>query len=72
MSKFWADYDVHAFVAFKPKHWFEIHIRRTGWTEYELSTQENWSSIHKNDEIVDYMDKVGFVVKFIHAGITLI
>ena len=46
---------------------------------YELSTQEkkvglilNRSSIHTNDEIVDYMDKLGFVVEFIHAGITSI
>ena len=79
LAKSWAEYDGQAFVAFQPKHWFDKNIMKD-WLDCvralypgkKVGLILDRSSIHTNDEIVDYMEKLGFVVEFIHAGMTSI
>ena len=78
LHKQWVAYN-RSFVTFQPKHWFD-KIIMTQFIDfvYALYPEEkvgiilDRSSIHTSPEIVDYMETLGFVVEFIHAGMTSI
>ena len=73
LAKSWAEYQGEAFVAFQPKHWFDKNIMKD-WPDCVQALYKkvglilDRSSIHTNDDIVNYMHSLGFVVELIHAG----
>ena len=79
LAKSWAEYQGEAFVAFQPKHWSNkntmkdwLDCVRALYAGKKVGLILDRSSIHTNDDIVDYMHSLGFVVEFIHAGMTSI
>ena len=73
LENYWADDDGQGFVAFQRKHRFDKNTMKD-WQDYvrALFPRKKVGLILDRSSIrsFDYMDKLGFIVEFILAGMT--